>query len=313
MSEFDIVFPEECSPIMKECIAKFRIYLSVEKNYSLHTSAAYLRDLKFFFEFCLKEDINFLELENIDVRSYFAYLAKKDKLEKKTQSRKLSSLRTFYRYLHRESLIPENPVLSVRFPKTKKTIPKNFSPIETTEILEYEKEASKPLVEKRDRAILEMLYSSGVRVFELVNSKITDLSEDKTTLKVLGKRGKSRYVFIGEEARNILEEYLEHRKLEFLESEYIFLNQKGEKLTTRGVRYILNERKKQMGFDKKITPHKFRHTFATDLLNAGADIRAVQEMLGHSSLSSTQIYLTVSQERLREIYRKAHPHAKNNE
>ncbi len=124
----------------------------------------------------------------------------------------------------------------------------------------------------------------------------------------MGKRRKERFVYLGDEAVTALNEYLELRGE--IKEEEIFLNQRGKKLTTRGVRYILNERRKSMGFEKSVTPHKFRHTFATDLLDAGADIRAVQELLGHSSLSSTQVYLSVSKEKLKEIYRKAHPHAK---
>lgn len=308
LSEYEVVFSEELTPSMKECVGVFRQYLEIEKNYSIHTVSAYLRDLKFFLEFCLKEEIDFLEIEIVDIRSYFASLSQERALDKKTQTRKLSSLRTFYRCLFQRDIIPSNPILSVSFPRTKKKLPKNFKPGETEDILDYEEKEAEPLLEKRDRAILEILYSSGMRVFELVNARLTDLSADRKTLKVLGKRKKERYVYLGEEAVLALETYLELRG-DTPESE-IFLNQRGKKLTTRGVRYILNERRKAMGFEKALTPHKFRHTFATDLLDAGADIRAVQELLGHASLSSTQVYLSVSKDKLREIYRKAHPHAK---
>ncbi|WCL51311.1 tyrosine-type recombinase/integrase [Leptospira sp. GIMC2001] len=296
------------TPKMKECIQIFRVYLDVEKNYSEHTQSAYLRDLKFFLIFCLKEEIDFLEIEVVDVRSYFADLGRERNLDKKTQTRKLSSLRTFYRCLFQRSFIESNPILSVSFPKTKKRLPKAFSPIETEEILEYEENEGSPILERRDKAILEILYSSGMRVFELVNAKMLDLSNDRKTIKVMGKRRKERFVYLGPEARLALEDYLIMRTDS--NEEEIFLNQRGKKLTTRGVRYILNERRKAMGFEKSVTPHKFRHTFATDLLDAGADIRAVQELLGHSSLSSTQVYLSVSKDKLKEIYRKAHPHAK---
>ncbi|MCE9500853.1 MAG: tyrosine recombinase XerC [Leptospira sp.] len=293
---------------MLDCKERFLTYLDIEKNFSIHTQAAYLRDLKFFFLFCLKEEIDFFNIDPVDIRSYFAYLINEQgQLEKKTQSRKLSSLRTFYKFIHRENLIQNNPVLSVKFPKVRSSLPKNFTPIEMEDILEFEKPS--PLLEKRDRAILEVLYSSGIRVFELVNAKISELSGDYSTLKVMGKRRKERYVFLGDAARETLESYLGSRNAKDRE-DYIFLNQKGKKLTTRGVRYILNVRRKLMGFDKTVTPHKFRHTFATDLLDAGADIRAVQELLGHASLSSTQVYLSVSKDRLKEVYRKAHPHAK---
>lgn len=309
MSEFEVIFPESITPKMKECIQIFQDYLKIEKNYSIHTQAAYLRDLKFFFEFCLKEDLDFLDLELVDVRSYFSYLSKDKALDKKTQTRKLSSLRTFYRCLYQRDLLPNNPILSVAFPRTRRRLPKNFRPEELEEILEFTSQGTSPVLEKRDKAILEILYSTGMRVFELVNAKMQDLSSDFTTLKVMGKRSKERFVFLGDEARAALKEYLEVRKNP--KEEEIFLNLRGKKLTTRGVRYILNERRKAMGMSKPLTPHKFRHTFATDLLDAGADIRAVQELLGHSSLSSTQVYLSVSKEKLKEVYHKAHPHAKS--
>lgn len=293
---------------MKESVKIFHDYLNIEKNYSVHTLSAYLRDLKFFLEFCLREEIDFLDIEVVDIRSYFADLSRERRLDKKTQTRKLSSLRTFYRCLFQKDKIGSNPILSVNFPKTKKTLPKNLKPIETEEILEFDDREASPILEKRDKAILEILYSTGMRVFELVDAKISDLSSDHKTLKILGKRRKERYVYIGPEAESALDEYLDVRGN--TKEEEIFLNQRGKKLTTRGVRYILNERRKAMGFEKTLTPHKFRHTFATDLLDAGADIRAVQELLGHSSLSSTQVYLSVSKDKLREIYRKAHPHAK---
>lgn len=310
MSEFEVKFPEEITPKMQECIAIFQEYLDIEKNYSIHTQAAYLRDLKFFLEFCLKEEIDILEPEIVDIRSYFSSLSQEKALDKKTQTRKLSSLRTFYRCLFQREIIPSNPILSVSFPKTRKRLPKNFKIEETEELLEYANKESSPILEKRDKAILEILYSSGMRVFELVEAKISELSRDRRTLKVMGKRKKERFVYLGDEAWEALNEYLEVRGNE--QEEEIFLNQRGKKLTTRGVRYILNERRKAMGFEKSVTPHKFRHTFATDLLDAGADIRAVQELLGHSSLSSTQVYLSVSKDKLKEIYRKAHPHAKSN-
>ncbi|MCC6276239.1 MAG: tyrosine recombinase XerC [Leptospiraceae bacterium] len=292
---------------MLECWNLFTTYIEIEKNYSIHTKAAYLKDLSLFFEFCTKEGIEFLEVEPVDFRSFFAYLMKKQAMDKKTQSRRLSSLRTFYKLMHRNDFVKENPVLSVRFPKTKKNLPKNFTPNETEDLMDYEKPS--PNLEKRDKAILEILYSTGIRVFELVGAKLSDLASDMTTLKVLGKRQKERYVFIGDHAKEALQNYLKERSLSD-NSGYIFLNQKGKKLTTRGIRYILSTRRKLMGFDKTVTPHKFRHTFATDLLDAGADIRAVQELLGHASLSSTQIYLNVSKDKLREVYRKSHPHAR---
>ncbi len=307
-SNLEVQLPAHVSSEMSEYFKMYRTYLKIEKNYSEHTLFAYLRDLKFFFEFCVKEEIDFLSIDVLDIRAYFADLKANKKLDKRTQSRKLSSLRTFYKFLFREEKIAANPILSVSFPRTKKKLPKNFTPIETEDILEYNHEEKSSSLNRRDKAIVEILYSTGLRVFELVNAKLSDLNEELTSLKVMGKRRKERFVFIGDEARSALKDYLDERGN--AKAEEIFLNQRGGKLTTRGIRYILSERRSVMGMEKAITPHKFRHTFATDLLNAGADIRAVQELLGHSSLSSTQVYLSVSRDRLKEVYRKAHPHAK---
>ncbi len=304
----EVQVPSHFPAPMAELFREFRTYLKIEKNYSEHTLFAYLRDLKFFCEFCLKEEIDILTVDVLDVRAYFADLKATKKQDKRTQSRKLSSLRTFYKFLFREEKVEKNPILQVSFPKTKKKLPKNFTQIETEDILCFDEEEKSPELGKRDRAIVEVLYSTGLRVFELVCAKMSDLSEDLTSLKVMGKRRKERYVFLGDEAKKALQEYLEERGNK--SAPEIFLNQRGTKLTTRGIRYILAERRSVMGMEKAITPHKFRHTFATDLLNAGADIRAVQELLGHASLSSTQVYLSVSRDRLKEVYRNAHPHAK---
>lgn len=292
----------------------FYEYLYVEKNYSEHTLLNYMSDLFFFYSFCMAESIEILNIDQYVLRSYFAKLNMVEKIEKRTQSRKLSSLRTFYNYLFRHEIIPENPVLSVKFPKVKKRIPKNFSPLEMTEILEntaLEIEDKNPIIQARNKAILEVFYSTGMRVSEIINCKWENLSSDKSQMKIVGKGNKERYVFFGKEAISALEEYSSVFNKERVG--YIFRNFKGEGLTTRGVRYILEKYRREIGMEKTITPHKFRHSFATDLLDSGADIRYVQELLGHTSLSTTQIYLTVSKEKLKEVYRKAHPHAKLNQ
>ncbi|MCX7999765.1 MAG: tyrosine-type recombinase/integrase [Leptospiraceae bacterium] len=286
----------------------FLNYLEYEKNYSNHTLSAYFRDIQDFLVYCEREGLSYLEIDHKTVRSYFSHLHLTQKLDKKSQSRKLSALRSFYKYLFQREIISTNPVLYVSFPKIRKNIPKHFTPIEMETILETEIQKT-PLIEKRNRAILEVLYSTGMRVFELVNARLENFSEKEAQIKILGKRNKERFVFLGKPALATLCEYLELRGNP--KKGYVFLNARGDKLTTRGVQYILEQFQKETGFRKKITPHKFRHTFATDLLNEGADIRHVQEMLGHESLSSTQIYLSVTKDRLKEIYRKAHPHAKS--
>ena len=306
-SKQDFPLPEEWNTVA----TGFFEYLQIEKNYSEHTIYNYLSDLYFFFVFCLKESIDIFDIDHLVLRSYFAELNLEKKIEKKTQSRKLSSLRTFYKFLFREEKVKENPVTFIKFPKIKKRIPKNFSPLEMTAILEHEdpeNEKKSPVIQARNKALLEVFYSTGMRVSEIVDCKWENLSSDKTQMKILGKGKKERYVYFGQYAIQALEEYESIYPYE--KKDIIFRNFRGEGLTTRGVRFILERFQKEIGFDRTITPHKFRHSFATDLLDSGADIRYVQELLGHTSLSTTQIYLTVSKEKLKEVYRKAHPHAK---
>ncbi len=270
-----------------------------------------MSDLYFFFAFCLKEEIEILKIDHLVLRSYFAELSLEKKIEKKTQSRKLSSLRTFYKYLFREEKVKENPVTNIKFPRMKKRIPKNFSPLEMTKILETEESEDShrsPVILSRNKALLEVFYSTGMRVSEMVSCRWEDLSSDKTQMKILGKGKKERYVYFGVYAIQALENYAALYPYE--KKGILFRNFRGGGLTTRGIRFILEQFQREIGLDKTITPHKFRHSFATDLLDSGADIRYVQELLGHTSLSTTQIYLTVSKEKLKEVYRKAHPHAK---
>ncbi|MDX1958330.1 MAG: tyrosine-type recombinase/integrase [Leptospiraceae bacterium] len=302
---------EELDEVWKNEILEFKLSLEI-KNRSPHTIKAYIADLIQFGIFCKKEEINFLEPIHTDVRTYLASrsIDKKNlsnKLEKNSLSRKLSSLKKFYEYRYVMDRIPENPIQRISFPKTKKKTVKNLNPVETTTVLEFQGTKDKTL-EIRDKAIVELLYSTGARVSEIVNAKLKNLSSDYKELKVLGKRSKERIVYLGTEAVEYLKEYLSLR----LESthEEIFLNHNGSPITERGIFYALDERRKQMGFSKKLNPHKFRHTFASDLLNEGADIRYVQELLGHKNLKTTSIYLSITQERLKEIYRKAHPHGK---
>jgi len=313
---FDTVFKtsREDFPLPEawnELATIFFDYLHTEKNYSEHTVYNYMSDLYFFYSFCLREGMEILKVDSLFLRSYFAALNLEKKIEKKTQARKLSALRTFYRVLFRNEKIQENPVNYVRSPRVKKRIPKNFSPLDMTEILEnelHEKDEENSVLQKRNKAILEVFYSTGMRVSELVSAGWERISTDFTEWKILGKGNKERYVFIGEKAKNALIEYSDIYPYE--KKGIVFRNSRGGPITTRGVRYILENFQKEIGMEKSIHPHKFRHSFATDLLDSGADIRYVQELLGHSSLSTTQIYLTVSKEKLKEVYRKAHPHAK---
>ncbi|MCB1156212.1 MAG: tyrosine-type recombinase/integrase [Leptospiraceae bacterium] len=301
MKEKQIQFPDKMGLDILEPIETFKTFLEKEKNYSKNTLIAYQRDIKFFLEYCQERRISFFSPSPEQIISYFQHLENSG-MEKKTRSRKFSSFKVFYSYLNR--VYGENTSI-IEF------LYKNEGPKKESgrkEKNDY-RSSSAFLLEKRDRAILEILYSSGIRVFELVNARLEDLSEDNKILRVFGKKEKSHFISLGENARKVLDEYLTLRKVEYTDREFIFLNQKGNRLTTRGIRYILNERKNLMGMDKKVTPHRFRNTFARDLLDAGEDIREVQKMLGQST-SNERMYHHVSNERLKEIYRNAHPHAR---
>ncbi|MEM7183713.1 MAG: tyrosine-type recombinase/integrase [Spirochaetota bacterium] len=293
-----IAFPTDISAEMQNSIEVFQDYLEKEKNYSIHTRGAYLRDLKLFLSYCLQNKLDFLQMKRNDFENYFLFLKDKQKLEHKTRNRKLSSLRSFYSTLEEKAILANHLAKYIHYEE--KNIPKEELPSPSTQLLE-----------KRDKAILELLYSSGIRVYELVKAKIDELSSDLRSLRIPSNKNKARFVFLDENARKVLDEYLLARKDANLIGETIFLNQKGNKLTTRGIRYILNERKKLMGFDRKVTPHKFRYTFASDLLDAGENIKIVKELLGVKNQNNNHIYSNVNNERIREIYRKSHPHARN--
>ena len=242
-----------------------------------------------------------------DVHSFLKELNDK-KDSNSTISRKISALRGFYKYLLKEEYCEKNPFSLVSLPKKEKKLPRFFYYNELESLLEVS-DLSTPLGQ-RDRLILEMLYATGVRVSELVNIKLNDISDHE--IKVLGKGNKERIVRFGTYALEILDMYLKdgYKKLNVKNIDYLFLNNRGDQLTTRGVKYILDKVIDKTSIDKKISPHMLRHTFATHLLNEGCDITSVSELLGHASLSATAIYTHVTNDRLKEVYYHTHPRAK---
>ena len=256
----------------------------------------------------------------------------------RSQARKLASLRTFYKTLERRDLIAENPAAIVNTPRFQRPLPGVLMPEDQARIFAEADEADQsgsaaaesakePADEStaeilkqgprgrlfdrlRDRLLVEMLYSSGMRVSELVSLRLADVSGIPEKMKITGKGDKQRLVFLGAPARKALREYLQFREASPVQHDFLFLNQRGGRLSARGVRFILKKMQVDKGMQRKLYPHRFRHSFATDLLNSGADIRAVQELLGHASLSTTQIYTHVSKERLRDVYRQCQPHGK---
>ena len=287
----------------------FLEYLYTELNYSENTIKSYQNELQKFKEYLDMEEIDYLKINKDKVRSYLKYL---DNLKYKNSSisRNISALRAFYRYLVIKERIGKNIFASIRNPKIEKKLPNFLSGIDMERILEFPKIEGykKNIYTSRDLLIIELLYDTGCRVDELVNIKLKDINETEKSIKVLGKGSKERVVFYGEYAKDYLANYLIDRELllEGRKSEYLFVSQESDQLTTRRIAQIIEEIIRLVGIKNKVTPHTLRHTFATHLLNHDADLRSVQELLGHSSLSTTQVYTHVSNERLRDVYLKTH-------
>ncbi len=282
-------------------------YLVVQKDYSDHTISSYKEDLDEYLLYLEDKGINYLKVDYEDIRIYLMYLKDKHNINS-TISRKISSLRGFYKHLIRNDKVKSNPFKLVNLPKKEKKLPRFFYYNELEELFKVPK-LNTPLGQ-RDRLILEILYATGVRVSELVNIKVSDISGK--SIKILGKGNKERIVRFGDYAKESLEMYLKdgYYRLNIHNLDYLFLNSNGEQLTTRGVRYLLDKIISKTSIDKKISPHMIRHSFATHLLNEGCDIITVQELLGHESLSATAIYTHVTNDRLKEVYYRCHPRAK---
>ena len=289
---------------------EFLNWLQNEKGSSVHTIRAYQEDLTQFGEYLKAQGIPLEQLEYHDLRYYMASLQQKQQLKKTTLSRKTSTLKSFCKFLHREGLLEHNPADLLSTPKKEKRLPTVINEVDMTAFLDDFLAGEEPL-QLRNKAIFELLYSSGLRVSELVQLDVENVQKQKGILRILGKGSKERIVPVGEQAQSAITYYLEHGRplLVKEEAQALFLNRQGTRLTTRGVEYILEQYVKQGALKYKVTHHAFRHSFATHLLDNGADLRVIQELLGHESLSTTQIYTEVSASHLQQIYRKAHPRA----
>jgi len=288
---------------MDRYIEKFIRYLDIEKNYSRHTILNYKLDLEHF-----KNFLGELSLEKVDyliLRKYLAALKEKN-LKSRSVSRRLSALRSFFKFLIREGLLKNNPVASLSSPKQDKPLPLFLTEEEVTKLIE----AAQPKDERglRDRAVMETLYSTGIRVSELVGLNIEDIDFIGGVAKVMGKGKKERIVPIGDIALSTIRAYLERRK-KHQEVQALFLNKSGRRITDRGVRNIIDKYIRMASIKQGVSPHTLRHSFATHLLDRGADLRSVQELLGHVNLSTTQIYTHLTTEKLKKVYDKAHPRA----
>lgn len=288
-------------------VSKFLTYLDKELNYSEKTIISYQQDLTSYFDFLTKNKINYLKITRDEVRSYLKYL---DSLGLKNSSiaRHLSTLRSFYNYLVNENIIENNIFGSIRNPKIEKKLPNFLSYNELSELLESI--SLDTPADFRNRLIIELFYATGCRVSELCNIKLNDIDKSAKTIKIKGKGNKERIVFFGEYALIYLDKYLHGPRDELLKgenSEYLFISDKGKALQVMDVEVIMQKLMQKMATKKHVTPHTLRHTFATHLLNAGADIKSVQELLGHASLNTTGIYTHVTNDRIKEIYLKTFP------
>jgi integrase/recombinase XerC/integrase/recombinase XerD len=288
-------------------INQFLKYLRSVRNLSENTIKAYKRDLGLLRRFLERE--GFDENEADFLRPFIGSLSRRG-LSSSTINRILSSVRGYYKFKQRFRYSQSNPTANVRGVKLNKRLPTFLFEEETDRLLSSSYEGFWDI---RDRAVLEFLYSTGCRISEAVALDLKDIDLKSRTVTVMGKGRRERNVFLGKTAASVLKEYLSKRTYHVpaeLRGAALFINRRGGRLTDRGIRYILQKHLRRLRFDRKVTPHTLRHSFATHILNRGADIRVVQELLGHASLSTTQVYTHVGLDRLKEIYRDAHPHGK---
>ncbi|MGE5371369.1 MAG: tyrosine recombinase XerC [Solirubrobacterales bacterium] len=301
--------------MLTRLVGGFMTHLRVEKSASNMTLISYRTDLSQFIQFLseqkgLPEEAVTKELvDHKTVREYMVHLQKAG-FSRATMARKLAAIRSFVRYLCREEILDGNPIAAVATPKQEKKLPRFLFPTEVEDLLNApDSQQGSGL---RDRAILELLYATGIRVSELVSLNLISLDYHEGMIKVLGKGGKERLVPVGEKACRAVEHYIEGPRKRLAkkvgkEEKAVFLNKFGRRLTARSVRNIINKYVEEIALNQKVSPHTLRHTFATHLLNGGADLRAVQELLGHVKLSTTQVYTHVTKDRLKAVYDQTHP------
>ncbi|MCX5836987.1 MAG: tyrosine recombinase XerC [Deltaproteobacteria bacterium] len=302
--------------LLEQAIGGFGRYMKVERNLSSHTREGYLTDLEQFRVFLETEVSGGVEgalpTDPLVIRSFLVSLYR-EKFRKVTLSRKVAALRSFYRYLLREGVVSVNPAELVQLPRCEKYIPVVLSADEMLALLQVK--FAEDAAGCRDRAMIELFYSAGIRLSELTGLNLGDVRFHEGLVKVRGKGRKERIVPFGRPALLAIEAYLrkrpELRKAGTDEEgeEALFLSTRGKRMNPRGVSRVVERVVRESGIGRKISPHALRHTFATHLLDAGADLRSIQEMLGHKSLSTTQKYTSVSVSRLMEIYDRAHPRA----
>lgn len=290
-------------------VEDFLNYLRSMRGASHHTLAAYGKDIADFLNYCHTKGVPFAQVDGWLIRAYLANLVSRG-LKRSTIGRKLAALRSFYRFLCRRGELEANPFQGILAPRSERRLPLFLYYQEIEALLRLPKCST--ATGQRDRALLEVLYASGARVSEVVGLNLGDLHLEEGYAMVRGKGGKERLVPLGRAAVAALKDYLSQARPRLARGrrvEAVFLNRQGGRLSQRGVRYLLARYVRLAGLDARISPHTLRHTFATHLLEGGADLRVVQELLGHARLSTTQVYTHVTGARLREVYLKTHPRA----
>lgn len=296
----------------EEALTAYMDYLIVERHYSEQTKKAYQEDILNFFEFLeTTGSADYLAVTYQDIRIYLGELHDRE-YSRNTTGRKISSLRSFYQFLLKQDLLAENPFTYVQMRKNQLRLPRFFYEKEMDAL--FEAAIGEDALSLRNLALLELLYGTGIRVSECANLTVQDIDFDLNVILVHGKGNKERYVPFGSHSEAALMDYLSESRRGLMAKgkvshDYVFVNHRGSQITPSGISYVLSNLIKKSSLTSHIHPHMLRHTFATHLLNNGADMRTVQELLGHSSLSSTQIYAHVTKEKLQQSYRNFHPRA----
>ena len=285
-------------------LTEYLKYLEFNRNYSVNTLTNYELDIKEYLLFLNSECLNYLDINYQDLRGLLDFY-NKNNYKSTSIRRKISSLKGFYKYLVRNNKVSNNPFIYVTLPKKEKKLPKFLNINEMDEL--FIEVDFNDFLSIRNRLIIELLYATGIRVSELVNIKVNDISGD--SIKITGKGDKTRIVFFNDVCKKYLDKYMIKRN-EINKCDYLIINHNGNKITTRMIRNIINDLITKTSIIKHVSPHVIRHSFATHLLNNGCDLLTVQELLGHSSISTTGIYTHVSSEHIREVYYKTHPRSK---
>ena len=290
---------------LSKLIEEFLRYLLIDKGYSNNTIESYKRDLEKFLIFNKDKDIN--SIKNNDLKEYIKYL-NEEKLNEKSIARNISSIKSFYKFLSIQKYINNNPSDSIFQPKLKKSLPNILTEEEVLKLLDIKLTDN---FSYRNKAMLELMYATGIRVSELVNLKLQDIDLNQDIIRTFGKGSKERVIPIGDYAKEYLEKYIYEYRGSMLKkeaSEYLFLNNHGKKMTRQGFFKIIKKIAQEKGINKDLSPHTLRHSFASHLLKHGADLRTIQELLGHSDISTTQIYTHITNEQLKKNYKNYHPH-----